>query len=64
MSQFRHQIGLVINRQHWVIAGAYFLQHIQDNLAFLVHIRIRHIDDMQNEVRFDDFFQCGTKCRH
>ena len=45
-----------------MIARADFLQHVHYHLPLLFAIGVRHVDDVQDQIGFDDLFQCCTKC--
>src|SRR5204862_4161694 len=52
------------NREHGVISRANFLQYVQNDLAFFSPVVIRGIDDVQDQISFDNFLQCCAKCGH
>src|SRR2546426_455120 len=62
--QLRDQIRFVEHRKHWVISGANFFQHLQDNFTLLVMSWIGNVDDVQKQISLHYLLECCAKCRH
>ena len=58
------EIEFVVDRKSAAITRANLLEHIPHNGFLFEALRIGHIHDVQNQVRFHNLLESRSKCRY